>query len=76
MSWAEGFSGLIEPGRNGLVPIAFKSLWGLPSVYKEEVLAGGEVGLCNLHVVPPGNLAMPEPVQRRKLDPKECRLRS
>ncbi|OBS23445.1 hypothetical protein FPOA_03994 [Fusarium poae] len=30
------------------------------------VSAGGEDGLCNLHVVPPGNLAMPEPVQRRK----------
>ncbi|KAL6918103.1 hypothetical protein FSST1_009598 [Fusarium sambucinum] len=35
-----------------------------------EVPAGGEDGLCNLHVVPPGNLAMPEPVQRRE-DPAD-----
>ncbi|ENH75467.1 hypothetical protein FOC1_g10005439 [Fusarium oxysporum f. sp. cubense race 1] len=28
-------------------------------------LAGGKDVLCNLHVVPPGNSAKPEPMQRR-----------
>lgn len=35
-------------------PLAFPLQWG--SIFCTEGRPGGEAGLCNLHVVPPGNL--------------------